>query len=44
MLILLVKVVYWVYGPWAGYKRVECVQNLVGSGDVSFHCLFSGCC
>ena len=27
MLILLVEVVYWVYGPWGGHRRVECMRN-----------------
>ena len=43
MLILLVRVVFWVYGLWEGHRRVEYGQDLVGFNGVWLRHLFGGC-
>ena len=43
-MILLVKVAYWIYGPWEGHRRVEHVQDLAGLEDVWFFHLICGFC
>ena len=44
MLILLIEVVYWAYGPFGGHRSMKCVGALAGLHDVWFHHLFGGCC
>ena len=39
---LLVGVVYWVYGLWGGHRRVECMQDLVELDGVWSCHQFSG--
>ena len=43
MLILLIAVVYRLYGLWGGHRRVEYVQDLVGLDGVWLCHLFGGC-